>query len=245
MGTDTTEDEGIHFSVYRGDRVLIVGPSGCGKSSLVRAISGLWQRGGGSITWDSAVESGSTIHSAAPFESGTTPSAIIPTKHRGAPDGIFFLPQKPYNVQGSLRLQILYPAVQNETSVAVPDTQLLQILRKVKLENLADRFGGLDAVQDWSKVLSLGEQQRLAFARVLFNRPQVVVLDESTSALDLDSEDAMYQLLSSELDATYISIGHRPSLLAYHDKKIVLAGPGKPVQVLVGVTDASAKNTMD
>mgnify|MGYP000156210685 CR=1 FL=1 len=110
----------------------------------------------------------------------------------------------------------------------------------MRLGGLAGRVGGLDAVQDWSKVLSLGEQQRLAFARVLYNAPQVVVLDESTSALDLDSERAMYGLLANELGATYISIGHRPSLLAYHDTKIVLGGPRTPVRKVHVEPDACA-----
>ena len=75
----------------------------------------------------------------------------------------------------------------------------------------------------------MGEQQRLAFARILFNRPSVVILDESTSALDLFAEEAMYQILS-ELKVTYISVGHRPSLLKYHDKKLILRGPGIDVE---------------
>ena len=76
-----------------------------------------------------------------------------------------------------------------------------------------------------SKVLSLGEQQRLAFARVLFNRPEVVVLDESTSALPLQTEEAMYGLLR-DIGASYMSVGHRPSLLQYHNKRLLLS-PGK------------------
>jgi putative ATP-binding cassette transporter len=74
-------------------------------------------------------------------------------------------------------------------------------------------------------VLSLGEQQRLAFARIIFNRPSVVILDESTSALDLLAEEAMYRILN-ELGVTFISVGHRPSLLQFHDKKLILRGPG-------------------
>ena len=122
------------------------------------------------------------------------------------------------------------------------DTYLLDILDKVRLGGLASRMGGgdanagLDVCEDWTKMLSLGEQQRLAFARVLYNQPSVVVLDESTSALDLDSEKAMYDLLHHDLQATYVSIGHRPSLLKYHDKKIVMEG--------VGVSGALAVETI-
>ena len=88
-----------------------------------------------------------------------------------------------------------------------------------------DAVQGLSAEVDWSKVLSLGEQQRLAFARVLFNRPEVVVLDESTSALPLQTEEAMYGLLH-DMGASYLSVGHRPSLLQYHNKRLLLS-PGK------------------
>lgn len=111
------------------------------------------------------------------------------------------------------------------TSADGGDTLLLDILRRVRLEGLAERVGGLDANWDWSNVLSLGEQQRLAFARVLYNQPHTVVLDEATSALDLATEEAMYSLLKDS-GASYISVGHRPSLLRYHDSKLVLSGPG-------------------
>jgi putative ATP-binding cassette transporter len=86
------------------------------------------------------------------------------------------------------------------------------------------------------QVLSLGEQQRLAFARIVYNNPSVVILDESTSALDLASEAAMYGILD-ELAVTYVSVGHRPSLLTYHSKKLVLYGPG--VEVKLSSIDAS------
>jgi vitamin B12/bleomycin/antimicrobial peptide transport system ATP-binding/permease protein len=81
-------------------------------------------------------------------------------------------------------------------------------------------------------VLSLGEQQRLAFARVLYNRKNiaVAVLDEATSALDEDTEAAMYSLLG-DLNISYMSVGHRASLLKFHTKKIILNGPGLEVAV--------------
>ena len=84
---------------------------------------------------------------------------------------------------------------------------------------------------DWSNTLSLGEQQRLAFGRLLINRPKLVVLDESTSALDVVAEEKMYKLLmdiSSSSDTTkgggltFVSVGHRPTLLAHHDIKLSL-----------------------
>ena len=210
---------GIDVQVNRGDKVIIVGNSGCGKSSLLRAISGLWKKGSGSITWS---------------ESLGQPSSSAD----GAPPKVFFLPQRPYNLLGTLREQIMYPTTEIEHAAMSEgkkgedvDAYLLQLLQKVKLGDLAVKIGRGDAVQglsaevDWSKVLSLGEQQRLAFARVLFNRPEVVVLDESTSALPLQTEEAMYGLLH-DMGASYLSVGHRPSLLQYHNKRLLLS-PGK------------------
>ena len=117
------------------------------------------------------------------------------------------------------------------------DDELLDVLKKVDLPFLASRSGdgnpycGLNAVLDWSNTLSLGEQQRLAFGRLLINRPKLVVLDESTSALDVVAEEKMYKLLkdiSSSSDTTngggltFVSVGHRPTLLAHHDIKLSL-----------------------
>ena len=93
-------------------------------------------------------------------------------------------------------------------------------------------------------MLSLGEQQRLAFARIIYNRPSVVILDESTSALDLFAEEAMYQILN-DLKVTYISVGHRPSLLKYHDKKLILRGPGIDVETIEIVKDNSQPALVD
>jgi len=72
---------------------------------------------------------------------------------------------------------------------------------------------------DWSNVLSLGEQQRLAFARVLIHRPKLVIVDEATSAMDVSAEERMYGLMK---DMTYVSVGHRPTLLKYHKKRLQL-----------------------
>ena len=122
---------------------------------------------------------------------------------------------------------------------ATLDAELLEILRRVRLETLAARMGGGDervglrVNKDWSKVLSLGEQQRLAFARLLYNsrlgRISVAVLDEATSALDEASEAAMYGLLD-EIRLTYVSVGHRSSLYKFHSKKLVLHGPGLEIE---------------
>ena len=96
------------------------------------------------------------------------------------------------------------------------------MLRKVDLERLIPL---LDQEDDWSRILSLGEQQRVAFARVLLVRPAWVFLDESTSALDERRERDMYQLIAEELPAAgVVSVGHRTTLFALHDRLMQLTG---------------------
>lgn len=149
-----------------------------GKSSLIRAVSGLWRTGSGEVCWYTDTdheEEGVGVEGAGAVTNSTSSA-------RSAPAGVFFLPQKPYNLLGSLRQQIAYPsfvlqANSTDPAAAAYDALLLDILRAVKLDTLAARMGGLDVESDWSKVLSLGEQQRLAFARVLYNKPSVVFLD--------------------------------------------------------------------
>ena len=131
---------------------------------------------------------------------------------------ILFLPQRPYMIVGTLREQLLYPNM-NETH---EDDKLIQILKTVNLPELHDRFGGLDAQEDWASVLSLGEQQRLTFARLFLNAPDYVILDEATSALDLQNEAALYAQLQNT-NTTYLSVGHRATLAAYHHHTLELA----------------------
>ena len=132
-------------------------------------------------------------------------------------DKILFLPQKPYTILGNLRSQLIYPLA----DAHIRDQELHQILDKVNLPDLAERFGGLDAEKDWSDVLSLGEQQRLAFARILINKPEYIILDVATSALDVENEAALYHHLQ-QLDSTFVSVGHRPTLIPYHQKLLKL-----------------------
>ncbi len=134
---------------------------------------------------------------------------------------MLFLPQRPYMRQGSLRSQLLYP----RHSRHVEDEELLRLLERVNLPELAARFGGLDAELDWAKLLSVGEQQRVALARVLLAAPRYAMLDEATSALDVTNEGSLYrQLIRSA--TTVISIGHRLSILEYHPHVLELAGDG-------------------
>lgn len=135
---------------------------------------------------------------------------------------MLFLPQQPYMLPGSLRSQLLYPNKDRQ----VTDAQLLDLLVRVNLPDLADRFGGLDTEVDWQKVLSIGEQQRLAFARVFLTRPRFVMLDEATSALDVANEASLYQQLMS-IDTTLVSVGHRATILKYHKQVLELQGDGR------------------
>ena len=100
------------------------------------------------------------------------------------------------------------------------------MLERVNLPDLAERFGGFAAELDWAKVLSVGEQQRIAFARVLLVEPRYAILDEATSALDVDNEDSLYQLLADST-STLISVGHRPSILKYHPQVLEVTGNGE------------------
>ncbi|MBW4428105.1 MAG: ATP-binding cassette domain-containing protein [Nostoc desertorum CM1-VF14] len=124
---------------------------------------------------------------------------------------VLFLPQRPYIILGTLREQLLYP----NTNRQVSDAELKEVLQQVNLQNLLSRVDGFDTEVPWENILSIGEQQRLAFARLLVTHPSFTILDEATSALDLKNEGSLYQQLQST-KTTFISVGHRESLFDYH-----------------------------
>ncbi|TRT84757.1 MAG: ABC transporter ATP-binding protein/permease [Microcystis aeruginosa Ma_AC_P_19900807_S299] len=124
---------------------------------------------------------------------------------------ILFLPQRPYIILGTLREQLLYPLTNREMS----NTELQAILQQVNLQNVLNRVDDFDSEKPWENILSLGEQQRLAFARLLVNSPSFTILDEATSALDLTNEGILYEQLQTR-KTTFISVGHRESLFNYH-----------------------------
>lgn len=132
-----------------------------------------------------------------------------------------FLPQRPFVPKSTLRKALCYPMTNTRQS----DTQLLALLKLVNLPDLAVQSGGLDVEHDWRDKLSLGEQQRLSFARVILAKPEYAFLDEASSALDDSNEKLLYTLLSSA-GSTVISVGHRRSLVEHHDTILELKGGG-------------------
>lgn len=131
---------------------------------------------------------------------------VLPAKQN-----IMFLPQKPYMPIGTLAEAILFPDKHHPEL----EKELENVLRACHLEELTSR---LQEVAPWSEQLSPGEQQRVAFARILLHKPSWVFLDESTSMLDVANEKNLYQLLREKLPhCSIVSVGHRPTLEAMHD----------------------------
>ncbi|WP_270935476.1 ABC transporter ATP-binding protein/permease, partial [Falsiroseomonas oryzae] len=130
---------------------------------------------------------------------------------------MFFMPQRPYIPLGSLRAALAYPAAPKKFA----DAAMVAALERCQLAHLVPR---LDEEERWDRVLSLGEQQRLAFARLLLHRPRWVFLDEATAALDEENQDQMMRLFREELaESALVSIGHRPGLDVYHDRTLHLS----------------------
>lgn len=125
-------------------------------------------------------------------------------------DKLMFIPQKPYLPLGTLRAALNYPG-----NKPIDDTELIYLMDLCQIGYLKDK---LDLEADWSHVLSVGEQQRLAFVRAHIQQPQWLFLDEATSALDEDTEATMYSLLQERLQqTTVVSVGHRSTLNKYHE----------------------------
>jgi putative ATP-binding cassette transporter len=128
---------------------------------------------------------------------------------------LFLLPQRPYVPVGSLRRAAAYPQSTDE----VEADAVAEALDQVGLGHFVDR---MDEDNPWDQTLSGGEKQRLAFARLLIHKPDIIVMDEATSALDPTSQADLLQLIHERLDATIISVGHRPELEAFHERKLVM-----------------------
>lgn len=185
----------ISFEIKSGMNVLVCGPNGAGKSSLFRILGELWPLFGGELT----------------------------KPPRGK---LFYVPQRPYMTLGNLRDQITYPHTGSEAiRRGSTDTQLKEYLKLVHLEYLLEREGGLDAIADWLDVLSGGEKQRIAMARLFYHKPQFAILDECTSAVSVDVEGSMYSYCR-EVGITLLTVSHRKSLWKHHEFVLHLDGRG-------------------
>ncbi|KAK3163289.1 hypothetical protein QOZ80_1AG0001730 [Eleusine coracana subsp. coracana] len=235
------------------DHLLVMGPSGSGKTSLLRALAGLWTSGTGDIIYHvRGLES--NLVSDEPSDKKIEGEELLQSSKQRRDNGIFFVPQRPYMVLGTLRQQLLYPtwtenihpnddaqstdplpflseaSTSDATGVklGMPLTdELIRVLEVVRLDYILPRFNGLDSMHDWASVLSLGEQQRLAFARLLLAKPTLVLLDESTSALDEPNEAHLYSQIEAA-GITYISIGHRKTLQKFHNKALLISKTDSP-----------------
>jgi vitamin B12/bleomycin/antimicrobial peptide transport system ATP-binding/permease protein len=134
---------------------------------------------------------------------------------------IMFLPQLPYMSLGTFREQVTYP----DNQEAFDDDAVRRVLECVNLGHLEEHSGGMNARLDWTHVLSPGEQQRIAFARALLRRSEFMILDEATSAIDVEGEHLLYKLLQ-KMGSTYLSVAHRVTLVPYHRLQLALTGEG-------------------
>lgn len=187
--------EKMNIEIEPGMNVVVTGPNGCGKSSLFRILGSLWPLMGGTV-------------------------------YRPHIEQMFYIPQRPYLPPGNLRDQIIYPHSKLQMlRKRVSDEDIKQVLKDVYLDYLIDREGGLDAVNDWNDVLSGGEKQRIAMARLFYHKPTFAVLDECTSAVSVDVEALLYNR-SKELGITLFTVSHRQTLFKFHDYVLRFDGEG-------------------
>uniref|UniRef100_A0A8C5QR30 ATP-binding cassette sub-family D member 3 n=1 Tax=Leptobrachium leishanense TaxID=445787 RepID=A0A8C5QR30_9ANUR len=185
----------LDFEVKSGANVLVCGPNGCGKSSLFRVLGELWPLFGGRLT----------------------------KPERGK---LFYVPQRPYMTLGTLRDQVIYPDTQeDQKQKGIPDKILKEYLDNVQLGQILDREGGWDSVQDWMDVLSGGEKQRMAMARLFYHKPQFAILDECTSAVSVDVEGFIYDHCR-RVGITLFTVSHRKSLWKHHEYYLHMDGRG-------------------
>ena len=178
----------LSFTITPGAHVLISGPNGAGKSSIARVLGGLW-----------------------PVYRG-----LVSRPRNSGMDGIMFLPQRAYLASGTLRDQVIYPHSEIDMrDSGRKDTELFQILEDVRLGYLPEREGGWNVRKEWKDVLSGGEKQRMAFARLLYHEPRYAVIDEGTSAVSSDVEGLLYERCKDR-GITLLTISTRVSLKRYH-----------------------------
>uniref|UniRef100_A0AAQ4R6I4 ATP binding cassette subfamily D member 3 n=1 Tax=Gasterosteus aculeatus aculeatus TaxID=481459 RepID=A0AAQ4R6I4_GASAC len=139
---------------------------------------------------------------------------------------LFYVPQRPYMTLGSLRDQVIYPDThEDQQQKGIPDHILKEYLDNVQLGHILDREGSWDSVQDWMDVLSGGEKQRMAMARLFYHKPQFAILDECTSAVSVDVEDFIYSHCRT-VGITLFTVSHRKSLWKHHEYYLHMDGRG-------------------
>jgi len=218
----------LSLEIIPGRNIIVTGANGAGKTSMFRVLAGLWAPAEGRVTRPRSGLSGGASYTHLPGLSGSGSFGSLPAPAETASCALFYVPQRPYLVSGTLRDQVIYPnAAGTGKASAGVDEAVLEALRRVRLDKLVTQSpAGLDTLHhDWADVLSGGEKQRLGLARLYYHRPRFAVLDEATSAVNPDEEGKMYAQLS-ELGITFFSIAHRLELMKFHHAQLHFAADG-------------------
>lgn len=186
----------LYLTVPSGRSLLVKGPAGSGKSALLKSVADLW-----------------------PLKTGTVSRPPL-LSDQVAGHTVMFLPEVPYTTEGTLREQVVYPLPLQPNN----EVRILEVLRTVGLWYLVDRWG-LDMPSQWSGHLSGGEMQRIAFARVLYHQPTFALLDDATSALDVDLELTCLQA-AKKAGISLVAVSHRDTALQLFDHTLRLSGDG-------------------
>lgn len=220
----------VTFHVSQGHSIVIMGPSGIGKSSLLRVIGGLWPATGGKIS--------------RPKQFGRSGIMFIPQKPYLTHDTLEAQVYYPLSAK-QMREQnddtsITPDPTQSDVFIPIPSEHkeleslnfahnnnfdfyatFVQLLSEVGLEYLLQQFPDRNEVRNWSQVLSVGEQQRLGIARVLYHLPAVVIMDESTSAIDEPNEEKVFVALRKRRIGL-LSVAHRSTVKRFHDSMLLM-----------------------
>lgn len=188
--------EKLTFYVEPGMNLLIVGPNGCGKSSTFRLLGELWPLQGGVI-------------------------------EKPSYEQLYYVPQRPYMSSGTLRDQVLYPLKYDRDSSKQSESTLMKCLEQAHLDSIFDKPNiTWNSTLSWAgDAISMGEKQRLAMARLFFHKPRFAILDECSSAIDLDVEQNLYKQCQ-DLGISLITIAHRRSVWKYHNWILRFDGNG-------------------